>query len=248
MTGKANPRGKRCSPLGARSAAPPSLNSSRLWIACARAKPVARPSILKVTASAYRLSYNLQTSQSESSPEAARRETAFRRDGRQCAKGERPGPTRTWVLGAPRAAKPDNATLASCEGAMRRRAFRNRVSLIWAESNTWPDGKIVLRLPLLGWPVRAKVVPMAKRAFRSLAELSAGIRKAMPVADLASHLQAAFHLPAASFEARRDGEALVLSTSDRTVRFALQDMDEQILGFLASRGYAGLRRVRWSAA
>ena len=89
---------------------------------------------------------------------------------------------------------------------------------------------------------------MAKRGFRSLAELSEGMRKSVPVADLASHLQAAFHLPAASLDARRDGEALVLSSSDKTVRFALQDMDQQILGFLASRGYAGLRRVRWSAA
>jgi hypothetical protein len=89
---------------------------------------------------------------------------------------------------------------------------------------------------------------MQGRGFKSLAEVSRRVREKEPPAELAALLQATFHLPPGSLAASREGEALVLSSQDKTVRFALAGLEPQILRFLASRGYGELRRVKWSAA
>jgi len=89
---------------------------------------------------------------------------------------------------------------------------------------------------------------MQPRGFKSLAEVSRQVREKAPPAEVAALLQATFHLPPGSLAASREGEALVLSSRDKTVRFALMGLEFQILRFLASHGYGELRRVRWSAA
>ena len=89
---------------------------------------------------------------------------------------------------------------------------------------------------------------MQPRDLKSLAELSRQVREKAPPAEVAALLQATFHLPPGSLAARKEGDLLVLSTLDKTVRFAMDGMESQILRFLASRGCGELRRVRWSVA
>ena len=89
---------------------------------------------------------------------------------------------------------------------------------------------------------------MQPRGLKSLAELSQKVREKAPPAEVGALLQATFHLPPGSLAACREGETLVLSARDKTVRFALDGLESPILRFLASRGYVELRRVRWSVA
>ena len=89
---------------------------------------------------------------------------------------------------------------------------------------------------------------MARGQMKSLSEISAAVRGSAPASDLSLLIGGAFHLPAGALKARRDGDALVLCAPDKTVRFALEGMEQQVLGYCAARGHHGLRRVRWSAA
>lgn len=89
---------------------------------------------------------------------------------------------------------------------------------------------------------------MARGQMKSLSEISAAVRGSAPASDLGLLIGRAFHLPAGAVRARRDGDDLVLCAPDKTVRFALEGMEEQVLGYCAARGHRGLRRVRWSAA
>jgi hypothetical protein len=88
---------------------------------------------------------------------------------------------------------------------------------------------------------------MASRTFRSLQDVSAGLRMKLPPCDLTRALQAAFRLQAGDVEARRRGDALQLTPRDRTIRFALEGMEPQILAWLTGRGEHGIRRITWSA-
>ena len=89
---------------------------------------------------------------------------------------------------------------------------------------------------------------MQPRGLKSLAEVSSRVREKAPPAEVTALLQATFHLPPGSLAASIEGEILLLSSQDKTVRFALTGLEFQILRFLASHGYRALRRVRWSAA
>jgi len=90
---------------------------------------------------------------------------------------------------------------------------------------------------------------MSGRGLRSLGEITSALGpKRLPPCDLTGQLCVAFRLGAGRLTAWKAGEALVLSSSDKTVRYALQGMEGQILSFLASKGHAELRRVVWSAA
>ncbi len=89
---------------------------------------------------------------------------------------------------------------------------------------------------------------MGRGHLASLAELSVRVRAKQPAAEPSEILRAAFRLPAGSLTARREDRTLVLASSDKTVRFALQGMEEELLRHLAARGHSDLRGVRWSAA
>ena len=88
---------------------------------------------------------------------------------------------------------------------------------------------------------------MATRRFRSLAELGARARRSFPEADLARELQLAFRLRSGSLAAVKRGDTLELASDEKMVRFALQGMEGQILGWLLARGHKEIRRVTWSA-
>jgi len=89
---------------------------------------------------------------------------------------------------------------------------------------------------------------MARGKMKSLSEISAALRHTVPASDLSTLIHLAFRLPAGSLEARREGDVIVLSARDKTIRFALQGMEEHVLGLCESRGHSGLRRIRWSVA
>ena len=90
---------------------------------------------------------------------------------------------------------------------------------------------------------------MSKRGLRSLSEITSAMdRKQLPPCDLTGQLSAAFRLGEGRLSARKSGDVLVLSSPDKTVRYALEGMEGQILSFLASKGHAELRRVVWSVA
>lgn len=89
---------------------------------------------------------------------------------------------------------------------------------------------------------------MQPRGLKSLAEVSSRVREKAPPAEVAALLQATFHLLPGSLTASIEGEILVLSSQDKTVRFALDGLEVPILRFLSTRGYGQLRRVQWSVA
>lgn len=89
---------------------------------------------------------------------------------------------------------------------------------------------------------------MQPRGLKSLAELSQKVRGKNPPADLSALVQSALHLSTGKLEACREGDDLVLTTSDKTVRLALRGMESQVLAYLARKGHEGMRRMRWSAA
>jgi hypothetical protein len=88
---------------------------------------------------------------------------------------------------------------------------------------------------------------MAAQPFKSLAELGARARTSLPEPDLARQIQLAFRLRSGSLDAVRRGDTLELASSEKMVRFALQGMEGQILGWLLARGHKEIRRVTWSA-
>ena len=89
---------------------------------------------------------------------------------------------------------------------------------------------------------------MRGSGFHSMAELARGLRedKRLP-GDVAQRLAYAFSLPAAALKVRQDGGCLVLSTADKTVRYALTGMEGNLLRWLSEEGYSEIRSVRWSA-
>ena len=58
---------------------------------------------------------------------------------------------------------------------------------------------------------------------------------------------ALFRLGEGRLHAYHSGDCLLLSSPDKTVRYALRGMEAQILSYLVSKGYGEIRRVEWSA-
>jgi len=89
---------------------------------------------------------------------------------------------------------------------------------------------------------------MVRRGLRSLGEVTAAMdRKRLPPCDLTGQISAVFRLESGRLQAQMSGDALILSSHDKTVRYALSGMEAQILSYLASKGYGAIRRVIWSA-
>jgi hypothetical protein len=101
---------------------------------------------------------------------------------------------------------------------------------------------------ITGSPLLRSERSMQPRGLKSLAEVSSRVREKVPPAEVAALLQATFHLRPGSLAASIEGEILVLSSQDKTVRFALDGLECPMLRFLARHGYGQLRRVRWSVA
>lgn len=90
----------------------------------------------------------------------------------------------------------------------------------------------------------------SSRAFRSLAEISASLRKRAelpPVTDLSSALTMLFHLDPGRLTAKVKGHTLVLHSEDKVVRFALSNIEGTLLEWLWDHSYTTIRRVTWSA-
>ena len=83
---------------------------------------------------------------------------------------------------------------------------------------------------------------------KSLQDVASRMRGSMPAGDISSQIRCAFHLPEGAVIARREGEVLILSSGDKTIRDALEGMVQPILRSLNANGHPGLRRIRWSAA
>ncbi len=83
---------------------------------------------------------------------------------------------------------------------------------------------------------------------KSLQDVASRMRGSMPAGDISSQIRCAFHLPEGVLTARREGEVLILCSTDKTVCAALQGMVQPILRSLNANGHSGLRRIRWSAA
>ena len=89
---------------------------------------------------------------------------------------------------------------------------------------------------------------MSRRGLRSLGEVTAGMdEKRLPPCDLTGQISALFRLGEGRLHACKSGDCLLLSTTDKTVRYALRGMEVQILSYLASKGHREIRRVAWSA-
>ena len=88
---------------------------------------------------------------------------------------------------------------------------------------------------------------MANRGFRPLSDVAAGMRPTMAPGDLAEALRGAFHLPPGALSTRIKGDHLTICTSDKTVRFALGGLEQEILSMVQGRGFKHIRRVSWSA-
>jgi hypothetical protein len=88
---------------------------------------------------------------------------------------------------------------------------------------------------------------MTTRSFRSLSDVAAGMLPTLPPGDVTEHLRGAFHLPPGALSARMNGDMLLISTSDKTVRFALSGLEPEILRMVQGRGFKNVRRVSWSA-
>jgi hypothetical protein len=88
---------------------------------------------------------------------------------------------------------------------------------------------------------------MTKRSFRSLSDVAAGMRPTLPPGDVAEQLRGAFHLPPGALSTKMKGDLLTISTSDKTVRFALSGLEPEILRMVQSRGFKNVKRVSWSA-
>ncbi|MEW5764488.1 MAG: hypothetical protein ACOYXN_13915 [Acidobacteriota bacterium] len=87
----------------------------------------------------------------------------------------------------------------------------------------------------------------ARRDFRSLAEVALPLRGRLAAGDPTELLRSAFHLAPGSVRAEIREETLTIRTQDKTVRFALEGAEPQILSWFHQNGFTGLRRVAWSA-
>ncbi len=87
----------------------------------------------------------------------------------------------------------------------------------------------------------------ARRDFRSLAEIASPLRGRLASGDPTEILRSAFHLAPGSVRAEVREETLMIRTQDKTVRFALEGAEPQILSWFHKNGFEGLRRVTWFA-
>jgi hypothetical protein len=88
----------------------------------------------------------------------------------------------------------------------------------------------------------------ARRDFRSLAEVASPLKKRLASGDPTEILRSAFHLAPGAVLAEVRDETLTIRTRDKTVRFALEGAEPQILSWFQKNGFAALRRIAWSAA
>lgn len=85
------------------------------------------------------------------------------------------------------------------------------------------------------------------QGLKPLAEVAERCRKHCAAGDAVGGIHAAFHLHEDDLKARLKNDVLLLSTEDRSVRFALTGMEGEILGWLHRNGHEDIRRVAWSA-
>ena len=92
-------------------------------------------------------------------------------------------------------------------------------------------------------------LPVRKRGFRALSEVSSKAAALLPPEEAALALLAA-RVPAAregGLAVRRSGDALLLSSADKNVRHSVAAFEAELVAWLRRR-FPDLRRIRWTSA